>query len=72
MRTLEDELQWRLPVGRFNIGASHYGEGYPEWCRDGEYVEYDDHQKIVNLYHAEVVRLRTLLEMRNDEMFGML
>lgn len=65
---LEDELQWRLPIRRFNIVCGAYGvivtdaSQWQSFVDDGEYVEYTDHQEIVNLYAAEVRRLRKYID----------
>lgn len=60
---LEDELQWKLPISRFNIACGFYGDFQQQsLVDDGEYVEYTDHQAIVNLYAAEVRRLRKYID----------
>lgn len=60
---LEDELQWRLPISRFNVTCGFYGDTqWQSFVDVGEYVEYTDHQDIVNLYAAEVRRLRKYIE----------
>lgn len=60
---LEDELQWKLPIARCNIACGFYGDTQWElWVDDGQYVEYSDHQEIINIYANEVARLRQELE----------
>ena len=59
----EDKLQWKLPISRFNVGCGFYGDSqWQLWNDGGEYVEYADHQEIVNIYAAEVARLQGLLD----------
>lgn len=60
---LEDELQWRLPISRLNVTYGFHGDTqWQPFVDEGEYVEYTDHQAIVNLYAAEVRRLRKYIE----------
>ena len=59
----EDALQWKIHIARFNVGCGFYGDTqWQIWNDDGEYVEYTDHQEIVNLYAAEVSRLKKYIE----------
>lgn len=63
MSNFEDELKWWSPVSRCNIACGSYGdEQWQVWSDDGQYVEYNDHREIVNIYVNEVNRLKKELE----------
>lgn len=63
MSTFEDELQWKGSIDRFDVACGFYGDcQWQVWKDDGEYVEFSDHQAIVNIYSAEVARLKRIVE----------
>lgn len=56
--TFEEKLGWISPISRCNIGCGFYGDTqWQEWDDAGEYVEYSDHEQIINLYKEEIARL---------------
>lgn len=63
MNDFEEQLQWKLPISRYNINCGFYGDTqWQNWDDNGIHVEYTDHQEIVNLYAAEVARLKQYIE----------
>lgn len=58
----EDELSWFGEVSRFDVSCGFYGDNqWQNYCDDGVYIEFEDHEKIINIYKKEISRLRALI-----------
>lgn len=59
-----------IGLDRAIVACGFYGDLFVHWDDKGNWVEYDQHKRIVDSYKGELDRLRAIIKATEDKILG--